>query len=561
MYSRPFGPTQPDDATNSEALSEDTRRSAKPSPGERWLPVALLSVAWWAPIALIGVGGDFPLSDDWAYARGVQSWVETGRMVRPEWAWAPAIPNILLGAAFWKVLGASFVSLRWSTLVAGYLGTLGAFALARRLRLSATRATVVALCLAWNPIYLNLGFTFMTDVLFAAIATWSLVLLARGWEEGRGRWLAAGLAMATLAVLSRNAGPAIPGALLLAVAVERIRTLRRLAWVAGLTLPVLAGAVALLVFHRDIHGALPQLGWVLHQRVITPAAPYHLAVSFLSTLPLLGAFIAPVLPLTLSRTGLGWKLAAAAIATVLAFLLAGRLGLSPPFGINVLWDLGVGARTLSGSELLPRAPLLTGTATAVGCMLGALALGQLASWLVAEWRSIGRAARLVFLFLVLYLGPLAFQSPFFGRWLLPVIPPLAALLLLRARAAPLSPRRLVGTGIAFAVLVSVGTAGTHDMMARHRIRWDLLTGLLSRGIETGKIDGGFEFNGYNKYDPELPGEIGPRGWVGDAFYKLSYASALEDYVVLDSRSYARWFPPGEETVFLHRRTLAEADSR
>ena len=71
---------------------------------------------------------------------------------------------------------------------------------------------------------MNLGFTFMTDVLFAAATTWCLVLLTRGWEEGRGGWLAAGLVMATLAILSHNAGPAILAALIAAVAVERIRT-------------------------------------------------------------------------------------------------------------------------------------------------------------------------------------------------------------------------------------------------------------------------------------------------------------------------------------------------
>ncbi len=43
-----------------------------------------------------------------------------------------------------------------------------------------------------------------------------------------------------LALLSRNAGPAILAALIVAVAVEQIRTLRSLAWVAALTLPALA---------------------------------------------------------------------------------------------------------------------------------------------------------------------------------------------------------------------------------------------------------------------------------------------------------------------------------
>ncbi len=143
----------------------------------------IAAVDEWAPVALIGVGGDFPPNDDWAFALAVERWLDAGQLKTPGSLWAPAIPNILLDAAFSKGSGSFFESLRWSTLLAGYLGILGAFALARRLRLPPGTAAMAALCLAWNPVHLNLGFTSMTDVLFPAATTWSLVLLTRGWEE------------------------------------------------------------------------------------------------------------------------------------------------------------------------------------------------------------------------------------------------------------------------------------------------------------------------------------------------------------------------------------------
>lgn len=535
---------------------------------EHWIALGLLSAAYWLPVAFVGVGGDFPLNDDWAYARGVENWVATGRFDRPTWAWAPAVPNMLFGAVFWNALGASLESLRWSTLVAGYLGVLGAFALSRGLGLSILAAGTVALCLAWNPIFLSLCFTFMTDVMFTTLVIWSLVLLCRAWQGGDGKtglravrlgWLAGGLGLAVLASVSRNAGPALLLLVIAAAALERVRTRRAWAWFAAIATPLVVVFIAWVISIRDVEGALPQLGWVLHERVMSQAVVYALAVSFLTTLPLLGAFAAPVLPFCLERSGLAWKLATAVAGTAFVFALAWRIGRVPPFGLNILWDLGVGARTLSGSEFLPAAPIVTGALTALGVFLGVLAMAQLSSRLIAEWRRrqkpllTARPSRLALLFLALYLVPLAFQAPFFDRWLLPVIAPFAALVLLSGRTAAPAWPRLAASALALATLCGLATAGSHDMMARHRARWDLLDGLLARGVEPGRIHGGFEFNGMHKWEPGLPPELGPRAWIGDPFYVVSHAPVMSGYDVVETRSYTRWLPPGVGVVSLHER--------
>jgi hypothetical protein len=535
---------------------------------EDWIALALLSGAYWAPVALIGVSGEFPLSDDWAYARAVESWIATGQFDVPAWAWAPAIPNILFGALFWKVLGASFESLRWSTLVAGHLGVLGAFALGRQLGVSALAAGTAALCLAWNPIHMSQSFTFMTDVMFTTLVTWSLVLMSRGWEgldEGtsfrptRLGWLAGGLALAVLASVSRNAGPLLLIAVILAAAIEWIRTPRALAWFAGVTAPLVVVSVAWLVSIRGVAGALPQVGWVLHERVMSQHALYALAVSFLTAIPLLGACAAPVLPFCLGRSGLLWKLATAAAGTAFIFALAWRLERVPPFGVNVLWDLGVGARTLPGWEVLPSAPVATGALTALGVYCGVLALIQLASRLTDELRKrresrlCARASRLALLFVAAYPIALAFQIPFFDRWLLPVFPPFAALVLLSGLAAAPTPRRLAASALTLLTLLGLSTVGSHDMMASHRARWDLLRGLLAQGVEPERVHGGFEFNGYYKYQPGLPAELGPRAWIGDPYYVVSHAPAVPGYERVETRSYRRWLPPGVGTLSLHER--------
>ena len=73
-----------------------------------WLAVAGLSVAWLIPIALIGVAGDFPLSDDWAYAHSARLWVETGEIVRLRWTWAPIVTHVWVGGTGIRLFGDSF---------------------------------------------------------------------------------------------------------------------------------------------------------------------------------------------------------------------------------------------------------------------------------------------------------------------------------------------------------------------------------------------------------------------------------------------------------------------
>ena len=47
-------------------------------------PLAL-TLGWVALVLLIGPWGDFPLNDDWCYAKSVQTLVETGQLKLYNW--------------------------------------------------------------------------------------------------------------------------------------------------------------------------------------------------------------------------------------------------------------------------------------------------------------------------------------------------------------------------------------------------------------------------------------------------------------------------------------------
>lgn len=518
------------------------------------LACGLLSGLWWLPALAIGIAGEFPISDDWAYAHTVQVLLETGRFERPAWTWAPSLTNVGLGAVFSWLGGFSYAALRLSSLFAGWLGVLACFALARGAGIAVAGAALAAACLALNPMYVNLAFTFMTDVTFVALTTGSLVALAAALRGGSiGSWVAAaGLALA--AVLSRQPAIMLPIAAGAALLIAHRK--RPLVW-------LVTGGLALLGV--GVYTALPYLygsgdggrhmriGWFLQHTVFAPEAPYHVACGLLTCAAVLGLSLLPLALATRLRRKT-W-LAGGIIASAL-LALAWRLGLDAPLHIDIFRaDLGLGAMTLPAP---PAAPSWSGPLWWFLDALGILVTGSLTVHLAGRWRRFTDRPDLWALgaFPAFCLAVLLFQQPFFDRWLLAFVPPLAVVVLHTGEQG-LRPMRGF---VAVAWLGLWGWLGTADAMDHHRARWALLEELREAGVASDRIDGGFEFNGlfnFAKNDrdwsrfKEKPGSR----WVVDDEYVISQAVTLPGYEPIAERSYTRRLPPGEAAVRSYRRRL------
>ena len=168
-------------------------------------------VAW-----AIGVHGNFPLGDDWAYAWPVRSLCEHGEIDLLPWTGASVVAQIGYGAALCKQFGFSFDVLRMSTLVLGAASDVGVFLLARSLAVSTPLAFFAALAFSLSPLRVNLGFTFMTDVPFTAFAVWSAYFYAKGLQRRSLGGIAVGAVLAAIAVLIRQHGIFIAAAAALA---------------------------------------------------------------------------------------------------------------------------------------------------------------------------------------------------------------------------------------------------------------------------------------------------------------------------------------------------------
>lgn len=141
--------------------------------------VGLLALSW----LIVSPWGDYPLNDDWQYARIAKRLAETGS-INVDLPIAPIIVGqCLLVAPFARIFGFSHVLLRILTGILAAVGLWAIDAILRRMRVNAS-ARLAALCVtALNPLYLYFSMSFMTEIYglvpgMLAVALWY-------WERAR----------------------------------------------------------------------------------------------------------------------------------------------------------------------------------------------------------------------------------------------------------------------------------------------------------------------------------------------------------------------------------------
>ena len=169
--------------------------------------------------ALIGLGlavvlvvdprGRFPLNDDWCYAEAVRNLLTLGEIRLVDWGSPTLLTQVLWGAGFAAIWGFSFDVLRASTLVLGLVALLSLRGIARELGAGPGLASLAAIALLANPLFVLLGHTFMTDVPFLGFSLASLWLLLRGIERDSKAATWCGLLVAVAATFVRQLGLAL----------------------------------------------------------------------------------------------------------------------------------------------------------------------------------------------------------------------------------------------------------------------------------------------------------------------------------------------------------------
>lgn len=545
-----------------------------------WLAVFAF---WLVMVLLVDPRGDFPLNDDWNYARSVKSLVESGTLTVTVWTLAASLTHIVIGWAACLITGFSFETLRLSTLAMGMLALVCLYLLLSSVARPSCLHWLAVLVLMTNPLFFELSHTYMTDVPFVALATLTGVLAARQLGPSGG-WLGpVGVSAAVVALcLTRQVGLVMP----VAFAVARLSR-------GGLSppnlvralLPLVCGVVAVAVFQlwlREHAGVL--FSYKVEEAFLKQhlaQGPWHFVVygltNFVRALVYLGLFLLPFLvavcPGFLASLNRRERWFAAALAVETAVLLLALLlvtGSLMPLGDNILFDLGLGPILLSpraAAGAWPAAPRSFWLVVTVAGVAGAALLLAAASLVVLRLRQRAREkapddadgpVSFYFLTVALYMLVICVRG-FFDRYLIFPLPFLMAIVVSAMPTPVLNGlRQRLAAAVAAALifcLAAFSVSGTHDYLALNRARWRALDSLVAgQGIAPMKIDGGLEFNGWYAYEnPEDRSAVvfDPMMTHGDD-YIISLVP-VAGYEQISRFPFRRWLDGAEAAVLALRK--------
>jgi hypothetical protein len=551
----------------------------------------ILAGLWSASLLIVWPVGNFPLNDDWAFARTVKRFLESREYYPTPWAAMPLLTQTLWGTLFCLPAGFSFHALRCSTLVMSFAGLLLTYLALRYVQPSRWVAVLGTLTLAFNPIYFSLSNTFMTDVPFTALLIGAAFFLFRHLKDGSNLDAIIGSALALAATLSRQLALAIPVSY--AVCVIWSRHFKN-GWWARAVAPLLLSVGALIAYQHWMRttGRLPasfdkmnlRVFWMLSDpQLILTGLSSHAGIAMLY----LGLFAAPVTVLLLPDIWASRKvpkafLTAAGAAVCFMLIFTGDLVyLRPPMPSvgNILIAQGIGPLTLNGAlgsaaATLPSVgkPFWFGVSI-ISAAGGALLLAWAAASMVRRWRSycvltlpIELAARVFFLFCLFgYLFPISVVGGW-DRYFLPAVPFL--LLAVPSSTAPNFPiadrrqtlepcpafRYKTFSALLIMFMAVYSICGTHDYLNWNRARWRALNDLMANGkTKPEDVDGGFEFNAWYLYDPDFKTPKGKNfWWVHRDDYVIAFGE-LPGYRIAKEYYYSNWLPPTHRKVLLLRK--------
>jgi 4-amino-4-deoxy-L-arabinose transferase-like glycosyltransferase len=518
--------------------------------------VLILVLLFLAVLALTNPVGDFPLNDDWSYGQAVHSLVSSREYRLTNWTSMPLLTQVLWGALFSLPAGFSFTALRFSTLLLSLAALLCLLLLVRSRGERLFPALLAPLLLLFNPVYLDLSHTFMTDVPFIAFTLGSLLLLVRGTEERSRFLLGLGMCLALLATLLRQTGVLIPIAFgigyLSSRGINVRRTLLTVCFLALTVIPLIAYTAWLSSTGQlptGFHAQWDQISSVFASGL--PGIGKQIVSSLLTTYVYLGLFTLPFGLFFVSGSSrkrlLTFALASAVLLAATRLLHVGLPG-------NILSDRGVGPFTLAHSD---RFTVFSGTAVST-VVLGLLALvggALLLEMLTRSLRSVrsSMSSAVSLSFAGLCLASISFVSQF-DRYMLLHLPLLLVPASFELRRHPPTKPALTAAFAATLVYAVFSVSAVHDYMAWNRTRW-LATRYVTNdlGVPPERIDGGFEFNGLYTYSEayvRTPSKS--PWWVKDDEYVIAF-DVLPGYEALKSYTVKSWIPAGIKHIYVLKR--------
>lgn len=513
----------------------------------------LFLLVYLAAVLLVNPSGEFPLNDDWAYAKVVKHFLETGEILFSDWQGMTLLSQLLWGTLFCLPFGFSFLALRISTLVLSVVALFFFWLLLVKRENNSWKRIFFMSLLAFNPLFFHLSFSFMTDVPFLAFCLISFYFLETYQEKFRPLDLILGCLFIIIATLTRQL------ALLLALAYGISYCLTHKKFSISYLLfavPFLLSLLCLWGFNYLLkhNWNLPanynfQFGMIL-SAFFSPSITVLVNLMYYSITAIIAMGVL-LIPFSASyivkTTGKLWKNKLFLLIIVFLLLFSAlKIFVKDkwiPFPGNVIYSLGLGP--IIGDGFVSYDASLTFAEKifwAVIAFCGAVSAAIISILLIKKRNFFS----FHFISIVLYIATLS-TVYFSDRYLLL---PIVFLILLLSDF--LSKINLIRT-LYLIPFLFFSISATHDYLSFNRARWQLLDQAAALGIRPDQIDGGFEYNAwylfdFNNYHPDQK----KWWWIKDDQYIVSPIKNKQ-YRLLKTSQYYSWISIGKKQVYLQLR--------
>lgn len=526
----------------------------------------LLFLSYLLALLIIQPWGNYPLNDDWSYAKSVLSIDQVGHVDIGEWPAMTLYTHAMWGYLFIKLFGFSFLVLRFSTWVSMCIGVFSFYRLGEKLTGNKQKAALMSAVLLYNPIYFNLSHTFMTDVNFMTLFILSLSLVYSFIHQPTLHKVVAILILSISITLLRQFGLLVPISFLFTTFFIKEK---KLLWVVsaflifGITYYTLYRYESFLKsyltpwssykFSNDIKPFEPEF-WKRYWFLMTLRYKVVFIYLFFHTFVFAAAFLPAVL-----KQNKWWI-----ITTVFFFNYAWVWYVYDGFPLqmnNVFLDTAVGTdtshETLSGTFINRPHFYNAGVAQFLDVLKTIFIASGLSTVILHLWAQRKKSwdlKRIVFflylvVFIALYLSLVFIAESFFDRYFLPIIVLSLITLAHFSKHYDLN-WRIVAPLLLFWMYISIG--GTHDYFALNDARWQLVKTLREKEkVPSEKIHGSFEQVCWNESN-------NMNLWSFASLKTFDYVIQFhceDSFMLYHEKVFQRFWPPQKDTIRLYKRYL------
>lgn len=506
--------------------------------------------------------GDFCLNDDWAYAASVKTFLEKGVFELGSWPAMTLVSHTLWGVFFSKLFGFSFTVLRFSVLCLSFITVCCSERLIYKITHNSFMSLLFGLLLFWNPLFLSLSNSYMTDVSFLCFFLLSIFSFYCFFTTSHYKYLFIGFAFATVCIFIRQLGIIIPiGFLMIAllkyIANKNWKTISLLSLVLTLIIILL-----LFLFEKNLSNSLKEgdcfQGLFYSQKPIDISV-IKFAEHFYVRLGLMfmysGLFLFPVLIGEIPNIFNRLK-SSNTISKIIVFILvilsvfvfhyfpAGNYIYNCGIGLETTMDLIELKQNLQHSNFDVLFVLLKALAIIGHCLLVCLlfSFGKPFTYL-KELLQVQPFFLFIIVLLLLYQFIISLSDSFFDRYSLTFFILIVILLLYRLGTS---------NSLSFLTIITLccctcfSIFAITDYFSFNKAKTHLISELRTiKNIPSKDINGGFEYMMWNSYSTSKS-----RQWIDPYKEYIISFSDIKGYSKIEQYAYRRYIPHKIDTIFV-----------